>query len=389
MNELRISEFCTTGSGGTPPRQQHGRYFEGGSIPWVKSGELRETFIYDTEEHVTEIAINETSLKVIPSGALLLAMYGATVGRMAILGTPAATNQAVCHIIPYPTVADVGFLFHFLRTCISTLLDRRVGGAQPNISQGIIKDTTVYLPPLPEQKRIAAILDAAEAVVKKRGQAIAKLDSLVQSVFLDMFGDPITNPKGWGVMPLPEVGSFVSGGTPSKSRKEFWNGSLPWVSPKDMKSAYINDSEDHISESVFKYTSLKLLHPGHVLIVVRGMILAHTFPVAVNRVAVSINQDMKGILPREGVNPDYLLSTLRHMSRLILSKVSSAGHGTKRLDTNAMASMLVPIPPMSLQKEFTKILGLLEQQKARSQMHQSKVNDLFVSLQQRAFRGEL
>jgi type I restriction enzyme S subunit len=112
-----------------------------------------------------------------------------------------------------------------------------------------------------------------------------------------MFGDPVRNPKGWDVMPLPKVGSFVSGGTPSKSSKEFWDGTLPWVSRKDMKSLYIDDSEDHLSESVFKHTNLKLLHPGHVLIVVRGMILAHTFPVAVNRVAVSINQDMKAILP--------------------------------------------------------------------------------------------
>ena len=111
---VRISEFCRTGTGGTPSRSNLERYYEGGTIPWVKSGELRETVINETEEHVTEAALRETNMKLVPAGALLLAMYGATVGRLGILGVEATTNQAVCHIVPDPKAAEVRFLFHAL-----------------------------------------------------------------------------------------------------------------------------------------------------------------------------------------------------------------------------------------------------------------------------------
>ena len=103
---VRLSDFCRTGTGGTPSRSNLERYYEGGTIPWVKSGELRESVINETEEHVTEAALRETNVKLVPAGALLLAMYGATVGRLGILGVEATTNQAVCHIVPDPKAAE-------------------------------------------------------------------------------------------------------------------------------------------------------------------------------------------------------------------------------------------------------------------------------------------
>ena len=184
----KISDFCQTGSGTTPSRQKLERYY-GGTIPWVKSGELRETEITQTEEYVTEAAIQETSLKVVPSGALLVAMYGATVGRVGRLGIDATTNQAVCHIVPDRSVADAQYMFHALCAKASELVAKGVGGAQPNISQGTIKDTEIYLPPLEEQKRIAAILDQADELRRKRHRALDRLNQLGQAIFIEMFGD--------------------------------------------------------------------------------------------------------------------------------------------------------------------------------------------------------
>ena len=217
----RIESFCNVGAGGTPSRRSIERYYEGGTIPWVKSGELRERIIADTEEHVTEAAQRETNLKIVPAGALLLAMYGATVGRLGILGVPATTNQAVCHIIPDPTTAEVRYLFHALSNQVSNLVARGVGGAQPNISQGIVKQLAVPLPLLPEQRRIAEVLDRAEALRAKRGAALAQLDTLTQSIFLDMFGDPATNPKGWPVLRVGEVAEVQGGLQVTTARKNF------------------------------------------------------------------------------------------------------------------------------------------------------------------------
>src|ERR1700720_2903021 len=110
-DSMRLASFCTTGSGATPSRGKLALYYDGGTIPWVKSGELREKVITETEEHVTEAALRETNVKMVPSGALLLALYGATGGRLGVLGVPATTNQAVCHIIPDAKAAEARYLF--------------------------------------------------------------------------------------------------------------------------------------------------------------------------------------------------------------------------------------------------------------------------------------
>jgi type I restriction enzyme S subunit len=182
------------------------RYYEGGTIPWVKSGELREAIITETEEYITEVALKETSVKLVPAGALLLAMYGATVGRLGILGIAATTNQAVCHIVPDPKAAETRYVYHALRAQVTNLIALGVGGAQPNINQGIIKDLVLPLPPLAEQRRIAEVLDRAEALRAKRRAALTELDTLTQAIFLDMFGDPVLNPKRW---PDPTLGNLL------------------------------------------------------------------------------------------------------------------------------------------------------------------------------------
>lgn len=209
---MPISSFCSTGSGGTPSRANVGDYYDG-TIPWIKSGELREDVIIDTEEKITELAIKESSAKLVPKGALLIAMYGATIGRIAELGVEGATNQAVCHIVPDEKIADKRYLFYGLRFRVPELIAQGAGGAQPNINQQIIRDTQIPLPPLPEQKRIAAILDKADSIRRKRQEAVRLTEDLLRSVFLDMFGDPVTNPKGWPVLEFGELCEELRYGT--------------------------------------------------------------------------------------------------------------------------------------------------------------------------------
>ena len=177
-----LADFCKTGTGGTPSRGKMQRYYEGGTIPWVKSGELREEVITSTGEHITETALKETNVKLVPKDALLLALYGATVGRLGILGIQATTNQAVCHIIPNTLRVDLRYMFHSLSNQVSYLIGRGVGGAQPNISQGIIKSLAIPLPPLDLQHRFAAIVHSVEQ--QKTGQRahLAELATLFASL---------------------------------------------------------------------------------------------------------------------------------------------------------------------------------------------------------------
>lgn len=243
--------------------------------------------------------------------------------------------------------------------------------------------------PLSEQKRIAAILDSADAIRTKRKAAIEKLDQLAQSVFYEMFGDPVMNEKGWKSLPLTEACDLYSGGTPTTTDENLWGNDFPWFSPKDMKGTYLIDSIDHISKKCVSSGKLKLLPERTIAIVVRGMILAHTFPVCCITHRATINQDMKALLPREPIQSDFLLYCLMAQAKHALSLVSVAAHGTTRLDTNALANIPILIPPIESQEDFSQRIGIVQKIKEHSTSASEKEDSLFSSLQHRAFAGEL
>lgn len=198
-----IGELCEVQSGGTPSRSV-AEYWDG-QIPWVKISDMLQGVITSTDECITQTGLDNSSAKVFPAGTLLLSIF-ATIGRTAVLAVPASTNQAIAGLrVKDRGQVDAGFLRRYLDFKAPTLADRARGVAQANINLSILRSTEVRLPPLPEQRRIAAILDQADALRAKRRQAIAKLDQLLQSVFLEMFGDPVTNPKGWPQGELHEL----------------------------------------------------------------------------------------------------------------------------------------------------------------------------------------
>ena len=148
-----LSEVGTWQSGGTPSRSNKSYY--GGNIPWLKTGDLNDGLISDIPESITEEAVANSSAKINPTGSVLIAMYGATIGKLGILTFPATTNQACCACIEYEAVAQM-YLFYFLLSQRTAFIEKGGGGAQPNISKEIIVNTYIPLPPLSEQHRIVA-----------------------------------------------------------------------------------------------------------------------------------------------------------------------------------------------------------------------------------------
>ena len=281
------------------------------------------------------------------------------------------------------------FLGLYLKSKFDYLRQTATGATVPHINRNALESIPLPIIEFDDQKRIAHLLGKVEGLIAQRKQHLQQLDDLLKSVFLEMFGDPVRNEQGWDTLPFHRIGRFISGGTPSKSRDNFWNGKFPWVSPKDMKISKIKDSTDHISEIVFEQTSLKRITPGHLLIVVRGMILAHSFPVAINTVEIAINQDMKAIKPIKGMNVIYLQNCLISLKRQILKLISTAGHGTRKFDTIAMQKLLIPKPPQELQNQFATIVEKVESLKSRYQQSLTDLEALYGALSQKAFKGEL
>lgn len=163
-------------------------------------------------------------------------------------------------------------------------------------------------------------------------------------------------PEHWQVKPLSYLARFVGGATPDKSTAEYWDGEIPWVSPKDMKRPRICDAEDHVSLDGLRNSALSMIPRSAVLVVVRGMILAHSFPVALTEAAVTINQDMKALLSDKQMTPTFLFWALSGSSKAIVSLADESAHGTRKLETSILGRFPLLVPPIPEQRTIADVL---------------------------------
>ena len=218
-NVDKLSNIAKTYTGGTP-RRDNPDYWKG-SIGWLKSGELRDCLIDSTEEYITEKGFKNSSTKYVYPDSVLIALYGATAGKVGLVKSKFTINQAICCIQPFENLYHT-FCYFYLQTIREQLLSERYGGAQPNLSQQIIKNLQIPLPPLPEQKKIAAVLSAVQEAKEKTEAVITVSKELKKSLmkYLFTYGPvPIDEadkvplketeigmvPEEWEVVEFPEI----------------------------------------------------------------------------------------------------------------------------------------------------------------------------------------
>ncbi|HJY84102.1 MAG TPA: restriction endonuclease subunit S [Candidatus Binatia bacterium] len=251
----------------------------------------------------------------------------------------------------------------------------------------------IPLPPLAEQQRIVARIEELAAKIEEAGglrrQAVEEAEELWKSGAREIF----TALPQTSLRPLRELVAMRGGGTPSKVNPFFWEGSIPWISPKDMKSRGISEAADHISEDATFNSAAKLLDPGSVLIVVRGMILAHTVPSAVLLVPATINQDMKALIPDENLLPEYLCSALWALNDQLLALVEKSTHDTRKLETPKLLDFVIPVPSISEQRRIVAYLGDLQAKvdalKRLQAETATELDAMLPSVLDKAFKGEL
>jgi type I restriction enzyme S subunit len=216
----QVKDIATVFAGGTPSRDKP--YYFNGKNPWVKSGELNRRRIYSTEEHISDEAIKSSSARWVNKDSVLIAMYGATAGKVARLKIDATINQAISAVIGIDGLADNGFLFHALEQNSSSLLNTLQGSGQPNLSGTLIKHSELLVPPVLEQQKIAAILTSVDDVIEKTEAQINKFQDLKKGMMQELLTKGIGHtefkdspvgriPKGWDVVPFGKWMDVKSG----------------------------------------------------------------------------------------------------------------------------------------------------------------------------------
>lgn len=365
--------------------------FGGEGSPFIRAGSLQNLLNGGTLadcERISDAIATAKRLRLYPTGTIVFAKSGmsATLGRVYRLAAPAYVVSHLAALVPTGKYDPV-YLTYWLRRHPPSHLIK--DPAYPSIRVGEIEELRVPDVPLLEQQRVAAILDKAEAIQRNREQILSVAGQFVRSIFLQMFGDPVRNPRLLRQKQLSECATFISGATPSKGNSAYWTGDFPWVSPKDMKVDLIFDAEDHVSELAFAETNLKRVPSNTPLLVVRGMILAHTAPIALTMREVAINQDMKAVCFQKDIDPVFGFWCLKVLQGKILDKVDTAAHGTKRIDMARLGEIPIHIPSDNLQSEFTAIVKKFHEMNPKLAASLQDACNMFSTLSQRAFRGEL
>ena len=267
------------------------------------------------------------------------------------------------------------FYYHLVGNFYKVALEGGAKSTVDSLRMPLIANFSFGLPNEHEQQLIVDFLDREtakiDALVEAQNRLIELLKEKRQAVItqsvtkglnpkasmkpsgIDWLGDV---PAHWDIRPLKYLVSFASGGTPSKERTEYWEGDVPWASAKDLKSDRLSDTMDHITEQAIHDGAVTLVASGAVVVLVRGMMLARTFPVVQIDVPMAINQDLKALIGHVGVHNGFLAWLLRGTSAETLNRLDEAGHGTKALRMEAWTSMKLPVPPPEEQHRIADFL---------------------------------
>ncbi len=354
-------------SGGTPSRSNKSYY--GGNIPWLKTGDLNNGYITHIPEFITEEAVVNSSAKLNPVGSVLIAMYGATIGKLGILTFPATTNQACCACIEYDAI-DPMFLFYFLLSQRTAFIAKGGGGAQPNISKEIIVKTYIPLPPFLEQQRIVAeiekwfsLIDIIENgkndlqnIIKQTKNKILDLAIHGKLVSQDPNDEPAIEllkrinpgftpcdnghytqlPEGWTVAPMQVLCSLVDG--------DKQNG----IERTNLDVKYLRGERDAKTLTSGKYVTANSL-----LILVDGENSGEVFRTPIDGYQGST---FKQLLINENMNEEYVLQIINlHRKVLRESKVGSA---IPHLNKKLFKAIEVPIPSYKEQQRIVMAINI-------------------------------
>jgi len=386
----RIGDVFKTGAGGTPLKSNKA-YYEGGTIPWLLSGEVSQGEIFESKKFISKEGLVNSSAKIFPVNTVLVAMYGATAGQVGILRFEAATNQAVCGIYPNNDVLPE-YIFYAMLSKQSELIAIATGNAQPNISQIKIKNTEILIPPLPEQKRIVAILDE---VFLSISQAVANAEKnlfnareLYESYLNNVFTQ---KGEGWEERPLSLACTVERGSSPRPIKSYLTDDpeGVNWIKIGDTKGIvkYIHSTKQKITKEGAKRS--RRVNPGD-FVLTNSMSFGKPYIMATSGY---VHDGWFVLRIEKNINTDFFYYLLS--SRVVQDQfhMLAAGAVVKNISGDLVKKAILPLPPLLEQEQLVKSIEMLVSETQRLEIiYQKKLAalaELKQSILQKAFAGEL
>ena len=369
----KLGEICEIERGGSPrPIQQYITDDEDG-LNWIKIGDAVDgsKYINSTKEKIIKEGLKKT--RFVHKGDFILS-NSMSFGKPYILGIDGCIHDGWLVIRDTHNHFDKSFLYYLLGSpnMYNEFKRLAVGGVVNNLNSQLVRNVSVALPPLSEQQRIVSELDLLSGIIEKKKAQLKEYDQLAQSIFYDMFGDPVSNEKGWEVKNMGDIGTIVAGSTPSTNDESNWDGYVNWVTPAELgEQLYYGETARKLTDKGAK--GLTMMPVGTVLLSSRAPI----GKLAITTVPMCCNQGFKNIICNNTINNVFLYYYLKNTMDL----VQALGRGAtfKEVSKSAISSYKIILPPLSLQQPFASKIEAIERQKALIQQSITEVETLFNS----------
>ena len=378
MEKKSLGELCDIVSGGTPARS-HTEYWDNGSIPWIKIGNIKGKYVSAADEYITQAGLDGSSAKILPKGTLLYTIF-ATLGEVGILTINACTNQAIAGIlIKNKDEISTDFLYYYLKS--KKLYVNKIGRgvAQNNINMSMLRALEVPVPNITEQSQIVSVLDSAASVVTIRQQQLEKMDELIKARFVELFGDLKTNPKSWKVVPFSEFAE-IDGNMTTDYEKY---ADYPHIGIDSIEKGtgelkgYRTVREDGIISGKYLFT------PQHIIY---SKIRPNLNKVALPSFNGLCSADAYPILPNsQNCNRVFLATAMRSEYFLEYILQFSSRTNLPKVNRKEISGFHMPLPPLELQNQFAAFVEQVNKSKAAIQKSLNEAQLLFDSLMQQYF----
>lgn len=375
--KVKLGDVCTIQSGGTPSRTKPD-YWENGQIPWVKISDIKSKYVDKTEECITKLGLKNSSAKIFPSGTILYTIF-ATLGETCVLNIDATTNQAIAGIAIKDNNIISDYLYYYLLSRKNSVQTMGRGVAQNNINLKMLKDFEIPLPPLNEQRRIAAVLDKVSDLIAKRREQLDKLDELVKAKFVEMFGDFKVNTKNWPIVSFDEI-AIIDGNMTTDYEKY---ADYPHIGIDSIEketgalTGYRTVAEDGVISGKYLFT------PKHIIY---SKIRPNLNKVALPNFNGLCSADAYPILPIEGkCNRIFLAYDMR--SQFFLDYILQFCNRTNlpKVNRKEVSGFETPLPPIELQNKFATFVEQTDKSKLTIQQSLDTMETLKKALMQEYF----